>query len=92
MSVDRKGIKRLQEEVRSVLMEHWDPLEVRGIPQAADEYDDCIGGVMHLLLEGGSDEDLLDYLRKQFPGLSQPQAELRNTVAALRHLRLPSSV
>lgn len=35
----RRYDKSVEEAVRAVLMEHWDPIGVRGIPAAADEYD-----------------------------------------------------
>jgi hypothetical protein len=30
-------------ELRAILMDEWDPIGVRGIPEAADEYDSYLG-------------------------------------------------
>ncbi len=41
-------------ELRALLMEHWDPIEVRGTPEAFDEYDGYIGRIANRLRGGAT--------------------------------------
>lgn len=41
----------IQESIRKVLIEEWDPIGVRGVPEAIDEYDRYIGR-LHSILVG----------------------------------------
>ena len=48
--------KEQRAAVRRILMDHWDPIGVRGliddIPEAATEYDAYVGGVASMLRSG----------------------------------------
>ena len=48
--------------IRSVLLEDWDPIGIRGIPGAADEYDSYAMPIYSILRQHRSEEALLDYL------------------------------
>ena len=48
--------------VRVVLLRAWDPIGVRGIPEAVDEYDSYAPAVLQLLESGASDRHIADYL------------------------------
>ena len=48
--------------VRVVLLWAWDPIGVRGIPEAVDEYDSYAPAVLQLLESGASDRHIEDYL------------------------------
>ncbi len=48
--------------VQIVLRWAWDPIGVRDIPEAADEYDMYAPAVLALLRSGVSDQHLADYL------------------------------
>jgi hypothetical protein len=48
--------------IRRVLMEEWDPIGVKGIPEAADEYDSYAGGVARMLREAATRDELAAYL------------------------------
>jgi hypothetical protein len=88
----RAESKRILREIRRVLMEVWDPIGVQGIPEAQDEYDCCLGTVYHLLLDGGSNEEIADYLWKEATehmGLSLDRENMHATVSALRMIQLP---
>jgi hypothetical protein len=37
--------------VRQVLLEHWDPIGVRNIPEASDEYDRYVGQLYVMLMD-----------------------------------------
>ncbi|HXX18754.1 MAG TPA: hypothetical protein VEJ46_05085 [Candidatus Acidoferrum sp.] len=84
---------RILREIRSVLLEVWDPIGVRKYPQAQDEYDGYIGRIFALLLEQSSDDAILDYLFwavKEHMGFEQAKREdMLPTVQALRNIRLP---
>ena len=48
--------------IRSALMQHWDPIGVAGIPEAANEYDGYLGSVYRILAGTRSEEDLVEFL------------------------------
>ncbi|WP_299860990.1 hypothetical protein [uncultured Hoeflea sp.] len=50
--------------VSRVLMQHWDPAGVRGVPQAADEYDDAARAVLSLLRANASVAEIAKRLRR----------------------------
>jgi len=77
-----------------VLLEVWDPIGVKDKPNAEDEYDCCLGGIYHLLTEGGTDEQIIDYLWTQATdhmGLTVAKDAMLPTVVALRQINLQSS-
>ena len=90
--VEKKDLRRLEAEVRRVLVEVWDPIGVKGEPNAQDEYDCCLWGIVRLLTTHGTDEQITEYLFRQgteHMGLSFPREELQTTVGALRQILLP---
>ena len=54
---NRARTRQLQGELRRLLME-WDPIGVKGIPEAIDEYDCLISPLMHRLANGAAVDDL----------------------------------
>jgi len=48
--------------IRVVLLWVWDPIGVRGIPEAVDEYDSYAQAVLQKLETGASDQCVADYL------------------------------
>ena len=48
--------------VRVVLLWAWDPIGVRGIPEAVDEYDSYAPAILQLLESGASNRELADHL------------------------------
>ncbi len=48
--------------IRSVLLQDWDPIGVRGIPEAQDEYDSYAFPLYTLLRQGPSEKALVDHL------------------------------
>ncbi len=57
-------IKRYQEAIRSILLKEWDPIGVKDVPEAQDEYDSYIPGVYKLLINRESSEKIFQYLWK----------------------------
>jgi hypothetical protein len=49
-------------ELRQRLIEEWDPIHVRGVPEAADEYDTYLGQIASRLREGATAEDVAAFL------------------------------
>ena len=50
-------------KVREILMQEWDPIGVRGVPEAQDEYDSYVGRVYVMLMdEGATREAIAAYL------------------------------
>jgi hypothetical protein len=45
-------------------MAEWDPIGVKDVPEAADEYDSYIGGMFDLLERKASEHELAEYLRR----------------------------
>ena len=50
--------------IRRVLMEKWDPIGVADVLQAQDEYDSYICGVIDLLQDQASREEIEEHLRR----------------------------
>ena len=48
--------------IQVVLLWSWDPIGVRGIPEAVDEYDSYAQFVLQMLETGVSDGEIADYL------------------------------
>ena len=82
--------RQIQERIRQVLLHDWDPIGVRDVPEAQDEYDSYVGGVYRLLASGGSEEQIIDHLWHIEPdamGLSAPdRAKLAPVARKLRAL------
>ena len=79
-SNDRKRQMRdLIEQVRSILLEDWDPLGVGGMPALADEYDCMLGDIIAGLAVAEGQEavvGLLAGLERDHLGLPEPRPDL----------------
>ena len=61
---DRNPIRRpLARVISEVLHYVWDPIEIAGLPQARDEYETYVPGVLALLLSGASEAELSHHLQ-----------------------------
>jgi hypothetical protein len=83
----------IQQAIRDVLMQHWDPIGVADVPEAQDEYDSYVGPVYRLLASRASDAELIDYLRKtetETMGLSSlgTRGHLIEVAARLREIEI----
>lgn len=54
--------KQIQSNIRDVLLREWDPIGVRDVPEAQDEYDSYVGGVYRLLASNASADELVEHL------------------------------
>lgn len=80
----KQGAKQL----RLILMNHWDPIGVRGVPEAADEYDGYLGQIANRLQDEAGPAEIADYLtwvRSDRMGLgdSEPDRRDRETAAVI---------
>ena len=92
--IDKYESRRIRVEIRHVLMDVWDPIGVKGVPNAQDEYDCCLGSLFELLTNGASDDQIADYLWRQaneHMGLTRDKQDMYSTVAALRKIALPEN-
>lgn len=75
-------------ELRQILMDEWDPIHLRGVAEAADEYDGYLGPLAARLREGASPDVIADYLtevEEDRMGLGEsPAARERNQALAGR--------
>ena len=82
----------LDAAVQRLLRERWDPIGVRHIAEAADEYDSYVNGIVGLLTTDQDDEHLARYLhgietvsmglQGDLPHCREVAAELRRLVGA----------
>ena len=55
---------QIQNEIRQVLFQDWDPICVGDNPKLNDEYDSYIGSVYRILASSRSADELINYLFK----------------------------
>lgn len=62
MSEWQDRAKRYHLAIFEVLINHWDPIGVRGVPEAQDEYDAYVAGIYSRLIRKAPRHEMLDYL------------------------------
>jgi hypothetical protein len=85
--------REVRRAIRKVFIEVWDPIGVMGDPEwPRDEYDGYIGRVFELLVTGGSDQEVIDYLLWAVDrmGMDGSRVSLKGVVEALRKISWPS--
>lgn len=53
---------KFKDIIKTELLQTWDPIGFKDIPEAKDEYDLYVGDIYNLLHENISEEDLFEYL------------------------------
>lgn len=89
--LSEKEVRRIQDEIRGVLVDVWDPIRIKDVTDAPDEYDAYIGGVFHVLNNGGSEEELSAYLWKVIGEkihIHPSRGATLEAVKALRRIRI----
>jgi hypothetical protein len=75
-------------QLRSILMHDWDPIGVRAVPEAADEYDSYLGPIAARLRDGKGADEIACFLTETEEvrmGLGMSEAaRARNAVLAQR--------
>lgn len=64
MSDRNQRAREVQESIRQVLLQDWDPIGINDVPEAQDEYDSYVGGVYRLLTSGASEDAIIKHLDK----------------------------
>jgi hypothetical protein len=54
--------REIQAAIARILLQDWDPIGVRDVPEAQDEYDGYVGGVYRLLASGVSPREVATHL------------------------------
>lgn len=83
--------REVRRAIRRVFLEVWDPIGIADEPNAQDEYDGYIGRVFELLVLGGSDKEIVEYLDWAVSrmGMDGSRASLQTIVSALRQIPIP---
>jgi hypothetical protein len=82
--------RRVLVAIRKVFVDVWDPIGVMDDPTwPRDEYDSYIGRVFELLVLGGSDKEIVEYLNSVVGriGLDASRVSLQDVTAALRQIQ-----
>ena len=87
---DKDKSREIRLRIRGVLMDAWDPIGVKDIPEAADEYDSYLGDVFELIERDAPITEISDYLRwvetHQMGLGGYPEAERDAVAASLKRL------
>jgi hypothetical protein len=54
--------REIQAAIGRILLHDWDPIGVRDVPEAQDEYDSYVGGVYGLLVSGAPPQAIAEHL------------------------------
>ncbi len=57
-----KKYNSLHQEIHRILLEEWDPIGVRNIPEAQDEYDSYISDIYNMLIARKSEYEIFKYI------------------------------
>ncbi len=82
MKDELKQAAEIQDAIRRVLFEDWDPIGVNDLAPK-DEYDSYVGGIYRLLASGGTEDEVCEHLRQlEINQIGSPtNAEHRRIVA-----------
>ena len=64
MKNNSNRVKQYNNAIREILLKEWDPIGVKDIPEAQDEYDSYIHQICKLLINQESPENIFQYLWK----------------------------
>ncbi|HEY6377221.1 MAG TPA: hypothetical protein VIX90_17000 [Edaphobacter sp.] len=84
--------REVRRAIRRAFVEVWDPIRVMEDPEwPRDEYDAYIGRVFELLVTGGSDREIIEYLllAEEGMGMDGSRANLQTVTAALGLIPIP---
>ncbi len=81
MAARKEIAQDIQGGIQRILLQEWDPIGVKDIPEAKDEYDAYVGGVYRLLATGASPQEVAEHLAEiEVTTMELPR---RNTEAVL---------
>jgi hypothetical protein len=86
MAIDKAAVRKFVREVRDIMNRDWDP--IGGCPE--DEYQSYAGHVAGMVLQGTTDEELLNYLEwaevEHMGGARLDRRRAERVIAAVRGL------
>ena len=89
---DKIASRLIRSQIRTVLLNVWDPIGIHNEPNSQDEYDGYVGEIYALLIRAATDQEITDRLLnivQDTMGLDTAKAEdMRSTVRALREIRM----
>jgi hypothetical protein len=62
MSDNRERARRYDRAIREILLRNWDPIGIRDVAEARDEYDTYIPGIYGRLIHRSPEQELFDHL------------------------------
>jgi len=89
MTPRERRAQEIQDAIRAVLLREWDPIGVRDVPEAQDEYDGYVGGVYRLLASGAAAPELAEHLariERDSMGLSPQRGILIDVSSRLKQI------
>ncbi len=93
--IEDDEIRNAKAAIRRVLMDVWDPIEIRDGPGAQNEYDSYLEGINDLLVGGASDDSIEEHLWRivaETMGLdAAKKSDMTETVKALRQIPLSTN-
>jgi hypothetical protein len=86
----KENSRRLKRAIRHVFLTVWDPIGVSDAPNAQDEYDSYLAGMLELLMTNASDKQLNQYLVDVvgYMGMDGSRITHRDVIQALRAIDL----
>lgn len=93
--IDKYESRRILAEIKRVLLEVWDPIGVKDIGEAQDEYDSYVGDVYDLLIGQATDNELQTHLWrivKERMELPAKKEDMTDTVKSLRNIPLNADI
>jgi hypothetical protein len=64
MNSKEERAQEIQRAIAEVLLRNWDPIGIKDVPQAQDEYDAYVGGVYRLLASGATARQIAEHLAR----------------------------
>jgi hypothetical protein len=79
-------------EIRTILLNDWDPIDVGDNPNLSDEYDAYLPDLTKLVTDGASGDEIAEYLKtvEETLGLKLPTERRRRAAEALARLTIRS--
>jgi hypothetical protein len=90
----KENSQRIRVAIRRVYLEVWDPIGIKEEPNAQNEYDSYLGGMLELLITNASDAKLKEYLDQVVSrmGMNSSNHSDSDVIAALRAIDLGDSL
>lgn len=91
VAFEKEKWRKQRADIRQILMNHWDPIGVRGFEGAEDEYDRYVGEVATALRNNTPISEIEEFLRwvvTDHMGMNADPANYENLMPRLAALRL----